>query len=73
MPVGMRKRLQGLRVALGAKGLTTSDVRLVLALFMFTSLPQKRECLAALDRLEQLSARARAETREAINARLQCR
>ncbi|MBK9446169.1 MAG: hypothetical protein IPO00_08775 [Betaproteobacteria bacterium] len=36
----------------GVKGLTKSDVRLVLALLMFTSLPMKIRCMKALDTLE---------------------
>lgn len=38
--------------ALGAPMLRASDVRLLKALFMFTSIHQKRRCMAALDTLE---------------------
>jgi hypothetical protein len=36
----------------GVRGMTESDVRLVLALLMFTSLPMKIKCMKALDTLE---------------------
>lgn len=40
------------RALVGVRGMTESDVRLVLALLMFTSLPMKIRCMKALDRLE---------------------
>lgn len=48
-----KKAARYLRKALGSTTLRVSDVRLVRALLMFTSLEQKRRCLRALDELER--------------------
>lgn len=48
-----RERVRAVAKGLSIKGLRVVDLRLLVALMLFTSIHQKRRCLAALDRLEE--------------------